>query len=442
MYLRIENPGVCAPEAFTVFGVSTSRGNVERIGQFGSGAKLGTNLCLRMGICPIVFCGGKRLIFSTRPQEIDGKVFNRVFVQVSNRKAQPLDRVVEYGSLDWTRLSEAIREYVSNAIDAAGGTMKGVIVDIVDEVTSRPNKTVVAIPLSDEAAKWFNMRSLYFLHFREDAKKVLAQKILRKTKPDRCLVYRKGVLVRAASKDTNPSLFDYNLGEELAIDECRNMSESSVRDNVAMAVAQNSEALEEIFRELPKGGGFWEAELPEWELKSYGNDEDWQEIWKKVHGKSVVALGISPLTEMATKRGFNVVTIHSTSWYNALRRHGIKGVVEVLDDVNDKGDLIMDPTHKDLAVLEQVWTWLELVGMTNGKKCPPLFIFKRLLQDGTQVWGYQAADCIYIHEEQRNNPKILLEELAHYVTGAYDCTRDFQDFAFRLAANIAVSAGL
>ena len=39
MYLQISNQGLCPPDRFLIFGLTTSRGVKENIGQFGSGIK-------------------------------------------------------------------------------------------------------------------------------------------------------------------------------------------------------------------------------------------------------------------------------------------------------------------------------------------------------------------------------------------------------------------
>ena len=44
MFLMIANNGVAPVQSFTVLGVSTARGNSDKIGQFGSGAKHGLSL--------------------------------------------------------------------------------------------------------------------------------------------------------------------------------------------------------------------------------------------------------------------------------------------------------------------------------------------------------------------------------------------------------------
>jgi hypothetical protein len=452
MFLRITNHGEAPIEAFTVLGVSTSKASEELIGEFGSGNKHGINVCLRHGINPTIYCGLKRVEFFTQPETMSGQVFNRVFCKVSGRKPERLSISAEYGEKDWDNLGMALREFVSNAIDANGGTVKRrvdgklqqVTVDIVESIGGRKGKTIVALPLTPEVQKWYKSLPLWFLQFRDDAKERMAEKIIEKTRENQCLVYRKGVLIRAAKEGEPKSLFNYNLGEELNIDEARNLSDSSIRDNVANTVGVSYKALKRIFETIGQGNSYWEFNLPEWELryKANCNKEIWQKAWRDVYGDSVIANGISPLSMMAVEKGFNVVCIPESNWYAAIQRAGIKTIFDVLDNVNDNGDVLRDPTFVDQEVLDRVWTWLELVDLTNGKEKPTLKLYERILEGGTQKHGYYKDGVVHIHIEDRANPITMLEEVVHHVTGAHDCTRDFQDFAFRLAAKIAESAGL
>jgi glycyl-tRNA synthetase (class II) len=45
----------------------------------------------------------------------------------------------------------------------------------------------------------------------------------------------------------------------------------------------------------------------------------------------------------------------------------------------------------------------------------------------------RADNSINIHKDYIRSNQTILEELAHYITGATDNSRDFQDYAFKLA---------
>lgn len=52
------------------------------------------------------------------------------------------------------------------------------------------------------------------------------------------------------------------------------------------------------------------------------------------------------------------------------------------------------------------------------------------------LYDHKTQTC-YLSVDFDSNEQIALEELAHYITGSSDYTRDFQDFAFRLASRLA-----
>ena len=125
MFLLVQNPGVAPVEGFTLLGVSTTRdcGVAGTIGQFGSGAKHAINTLLRAGLKLLIYCGKTRLEFATREETIrDGlvtKSIKRVICKLGGTSSKTLDMgwCLDFGAIDWTDLSMALREFVANAID-------------------------------------------------------------------------------------------------------------------------------------------------------------------------------------------------------------------------------------------------------------------------------------------------------------------------------------
>jgi len=437
MYLRIVNPGEADARSFTVLGLSTARGRQDTIGQFGSGNKHAVNLCLRSGINPLIFCGGKRIEFFTQPEEMEGQSFNRVYCKVSNRKPEALSMTAEYGELDWKDIGMALREFVSNALDAADGDSGKVKIDIVDKVTARQGKTIVAIPLTPQVQEWYSSLHWRFLHFRQDAKIDLGKEILPKSEKQQKegFIYRKGVMVRTIGSQTAPSIFNYNFGEELEIDEARNLSSSQIRDCVATKLASGTDELKDVFQKLATAENFWERDLPAWELShgSRNNKSKWKELWEEVHGSAIVALHDGPLKEFAEAKGYRVIIVSNANWYDALSQAGIDTPITVLGNVNDKGHVFTDPTAEGQEAFDEVWTWLELIGLTQGKEKPTMKIFQDVMNAGCERLGYYLGDICYLRADQCTHRQTILEEIAHHVTGSSDCTRDFQDYAFKCA---------
>jgi hypothetical protein len=438
MFLRIVSPTVCPVEGFTVLGVSSSRGKESMIGQFGSGNKHAVNLLLRHRINPLIYCGTTRLEFFTVPKVMGNTQYNQVCVKVSNRKPVETSMAVEYGELDWQSISMAMREFVSNAIDCANGDAKKITIDVVDSVTARPGKTIVAVPLTPEVQEWFSLLHTQFLHFRPDGSNRLTRKVLPKAAPGAGMIYRKGVLVRTTGEDRR-SLFDYNFGEELRIDEARNLNDHDVGTAAAAALA-NSEHLTTIFRALSGTDKFWELDLDSYHLAHYAKryKEKWLECWHTAYGSKTVItqMGTGPFTAHAERKGYQVVAVPNVGWYNALVHAGIPTLFSVLDNVNSKGHTYREAAHEQRNAYDTIWAQIEAVDMTNGKEKPPVKVFEQVMQGGEELFGYYSDGVVYLREDCVGHHQTILEEFAHYITGSTDMSRDFQDWAFRFAVKM------
>ena len=92
---------------------------------------------------------------------------------------------------------------------------------------------------------------------------------------------------------------------------------------------------------------------------------------------------------------------------------------------------------------------IEAAGLGNGKDKPPVKCFTSILDAGVMLNGYYRDGVVYINADlapagssgigQLSNRllKVALEEIAHYVTGATDNSRDFQDYLLDLAVKIS-----
>ena len=82
--------------------------------------------------------------------------------------------------------------------------------------------------------------------------------------------------------------------------------------------------------------------------------------------------------------------------------------------------------------------------MCDGKTKPPIKCFRTVMNGGTVVRGFLRDGIVYINEDLGNGTSVefrqtVLEEVAHYLTKSADCTRDLQDWAFKLAVRLAMA---
>ncbi len=478
-YLKIENIGVCPPEGFTVLGVSLADTSDREgvIGQFGSGNKHGVAVCLRNDIAPVVFCGTLKLEFFTKPQTVAdaqaSKEFARVCVKYggsdpvtgANRSStEDLGFVLDYGKQDWNEVALALREFVSNAIDRSireHGDWRSVKIEIVDDkqVRAKRDHTRVFIPLTPDVLRFFNDLNKWFLHFSEPES--LNKAILPKTNRnigDRkaAVIYRRGVRVREFQSSDTESLFDYNLND-LTIDEARKASDWDVRHHCGRALANaDKHVLAILFDHLLNSDKpAWEFGFDTYSLEPcYGDkDEDvqrqrqnWQEAFVQVAGDIAVLSGEETVKQLEGK-GYKPVKAPE-GIVRAAAQYGVNTPAKVLSADELCGRLITDATDSAQAAVDFVWNVIERHGLDNGKEKPPVYCFTSILDAGVMLNGYYRDGKVYINADlapagvavvgrlSNRLLKVALEEVAHFVTGATDNSRDFQDYLLELAVKV------
>jgi len=440
-YLTIKNAGVCPIEGFTVLGVSTARGNNEAIGQFGSGAKHGMLTCLRMGVNPVVYLGHRKLQFHTEPATMEGtnKTYNKVFCKDGTKAPKELSIALEYGALDWDGVEMALREFISNALDAVGGDPSKVEFKVVEQIHPDDNATIVGVPMTPEVQRFYSELGDRFLQFNGD-KTLTGKKFIPKQKPGPARIYRKGVFIRRLGGAN--SLYDYNFGEELQIDESRNLDDYSAKNAIAQALVQDADTIARVLSASAQGTAAIEVELGDnFYIKYYAQQKPatFTAAWKKAFGDTAVvgaADAITRLGSAATAKGYKPVSLNNSGWMGAMTEAKVPTLFGVLDDVNDKGHKILHPTPAVLTTQKVVWDFLVAFDLTKGKDMPPCKMYQEIMNGGSETLGYYKDGTVFIQVGRDKDKKVMLEELAHYITGANDATRDFQDYAFRVAATL------
>ncbi len=463
-YLMIRNPGIADVGSFTLIGASSSRYSTRSgtIGMYGSGAKLGTAKLLRDGIEPTIVPDKLKLNFHTAPETANGRTFDRVHITFSgkdldgkNRSAtEALGYTTEWGASDWRNLGMAVREFVSNAIDGAieaGSDHRSVEIEVVDKIRAKSGHTAVFIPYTPEIEDVHKSLGVLFLHL--GSPKDLGKKLLPKRFPekDEVIVYKKGV---AVCKLKGKSVFDYNLGEELALDESRNANEWDVKQAIAVALRNASaDQIATVLKAIIADPvNTWEAKLDSYALKldNYGSEEvkterkeTFQRAWKAISGENGVATsGLVAINSIVQEKGYTPITVQSPGWLTALESYGIASEVKILSKNEREGKRMEVASQDHRDSLDKVWGTLESLGLTNGKKKPGVQGFLSIMEGCSQTWGYwiPGGSDIYLHRDLKAGPqldKVTLEECVHHVTEALDGSRDFQDYLLRAIVAIA-----
>ena len=475
MQLCIQNPGIAPVEGYLLLGVSTTRdcGVSGTIGQFGSGAKHAINTLLRAGLAVTIYCGKTKLDFQTRDGVIDDglvkKPIKRVVCKLSGTSTRTVDTgwTLGFGALDWTDLSMALREFVANAIDRTvrehGDFLPSLLnedlrVSVVEDSTvrARDGFTRVYVEINDDVQRFYGELPRRFLHFSSKpqlVKESLLPKADRNLSGKRtAMIFKEGVFVREITEDKEASIYDYNFHGELKLDESRNSSEYEIKGAAAQLFRKATpQQLASVFKSLVAQEQSYEATFDSYYMApSYSDPEPeqkeaWQQGWELAAGPNAVLCDASlgHMVEFVEKKGFLAKPTKAPSWITAAARCGVKTAASVLDGHESNGKQILLATNAAVEAVDTVWSWLQQVNMTQGKKKPLVACFKECMQAGSETMGFYRDGTVYFKEDIATavNKYLLqtaLEEVAHYVTGATDMSRDFQNFLIQVIVEIVV----
>ena len=480
MYLKIENPGVCPIEGFVLSGATSKRlhNNPFTIGQFGSGNKHAVNVLLRSSLYPVVFCSNHKLEFGVRAgrmKALEGDTsYNRVVVKHGGvdengthvSYTEELSHTEEYGAIDWSNIGMALREFVSNAIDATIVVNEasvnqhkypwdGVKIEIVSEekVRAKKNYTRVFIPVNEDVIRFFANLGKWFLHFSEPDN--ICQEVLPKNnrnlgEKQTAVIYRRGVYVREIQTYASESLFDYNIND-LSMDECRNVDDYRCHSAAANTLKKADARL--VFAFLQSFGSdksYWEHTFshydlqPNW-LDSAAEKEKYQHTWQhamKMLGDSVVLSTKEGPQHTLTQKGYKVLVVPEAIMLTGVAMD-IATPVKILsvDEIN--GLEISEPTQDAILALDWVWDLITKAHMTDGKSKPDIKCFRKVMDGGIVTQGFARDGKVYVNLDTAYGSsvalrQVILEECAHILTGSADETRDLQDWAFKLAVRASI----
>lgn len=420
MYLAIQNTGVAPVEAFTVLGVSTARGDSSKIGQFGSGSKLGINVLLRAGLNPVIFLGSKKLEFFSKPAFMGEKQYNHVCYNYDG-KIEKTGFSLEFGEMDWDATEMALRELISNAIDAVG--VANVVLDVVAEPKSAEGMTGIFILLTPDVQKYYAKLSSKFLHFVGKNEISILDK---QGENNQAQIYRKGVFVRSLSVEKSVSMFNYNFGDSVKIDETRNMDDYTCQSEAARLFGENTDCLKKYFEGITSTTKVWEDDFSFYHINYTKSNSAWESVYPNTYFTDSAMIA-----DIVRKQGKKVVMVRNYSTLrNSVRAWDAAASITI---VEKNGNTVVEATNTTMINAGKVWRKLIKLGLTNGKEMCSVKSFKAVVTETGGLRGYYENDCIYINVDDEGSFQTILEEFAHYITGKGDGERIFQEFAFNVA---------
>ena len=175
--------------------------------------------------------------------------------------------------------------------------------------------------------------------------------------------------------------------------------------------------------------------------------QNWHDAFVQVCGDTAVLTGDGTAKQLEGK-GYKPVKAPE-GIVNAAARYGVQTPAQVLSNDELSGRLITEPTESAQAAVDFIWRRLELCGLNNGKTKPPVKCFTTILDGGVMLNGYYRDGTVFINADLAPTGladvgqlpdrllHVALEEIAHYVTGATDNSRDFQNYLLDVAIKLA-----
>lgn len=392
-YLKISSKSATNPVDMFTLGVSTSRGDDTKIGQFGSGSLMASLLWLRQyKTSPVFILNGVRVEFSVREEKTQsGSTFNRVYQHVDGFVDSALSVCCEYGEVEWTEPHMALREFISNAIDQGEDINR--CVSIVESIDVDDTEHVcVYIPLNSYVRHYAKHIGQYFLHatYRQDLKTI------QKDKPSACRVYRRGVFVKELPDML--TLFDYNI--DIPVTESRNQSSDSYVKLIGEVLHGETEVEETyhsvILRAVIAGAECWEVSHP---CYLYGQ---WRDFLKGLQNTKLVKIG-----GKAVGSGHPV----PTRWYE-----GFVAVCPELSGYDDKLAVELDivvraATDAELSEFQDTWDCIQ--SLQPGQDAPLPTICVMSSSNGSQLYTDAKFDAhrqrILVNADYVSKPETIVK---------------------------------
>jgi len=457
--VMIENKVRVIPsvELMRLLGASSSRGSDELIGQFGSGFLHALALFAREGLLSSVkvTLGLDVYTFSLkRHNVVDSRgnkdVRREIIMHKQHGASIPLGIDTEFGALNWTSIGMAVREIISNAIDGAityDSTTNSVVIkdDLPEHKGTRAKDGVIRVFFlaNEEITEYLGRVQDTFLALRRDYKPTHSSVFVNKSGGP-AKIYRKGVLV---GEFGNQSLFNYDL-VDLKLDEDRNVDSWEAARKAFAAIVQsgNVDIMKQYLGEAALKHGYspyWEASFNTHTVKlwvQYASAEN-KAVWKQAM-REQAADKIIAKSELEAKllkaKGHEIVHADG-DLAAALAEGGLKTAAEVLDADELSGQEIVPASETAQAVLDRVWGVVEAKNMSGGKEKPALKAFAQTTN--ADRLGSYRNNTVYVRSDIQEDAGIMLrqtiiEECGHHATGAMDHTRELQEWAFQLAAEL------
>jgi len=432
-YILIQNEGEIETNSFELIGASTKRGESGKIGFFGSGLKYSIAYMMRKGIDFKVFSGENELVFSTTPETLKDKTFDRICIN-----GKPTSYTVTMGPT-WKEDWFVLREIYCNALDEVGCQ----IIKSTDIVQPSLGKTRIYIELtqtlesvitnwdryfSDERTPIFDCPKVYTSNFgNEDGIGQVINQSVKVYSGKYGVVYRRGINVF----EREMLLYDYEF-DFVNINEDRTAKSAIFLDYpIADMIGQlvNEEWVKSIFRSAQDDALPFEYYSITHNTPDSGYSEKWIKFSKDnlLVGKETSGRYAEEI-QRSKKECFLVPTYFLRNMKKQLPEVSILGMGNA---IGDNFFTEIEKTPKMEYLLKEVIASLKQMNYEV-----PYDVYAAEFED-ENILGQADTKTkkIYIASQtfdmgRREIAMVLMEETEHIASGKGDETRAFQNHIF------------
>lgn len=411
VWVQIINNGEIELGGLHLMGVSSKRGDSEKIGFFGSGNKYAIALLLREKIPFKIFSGKKEIKISTKDIMFREKMYEQIVI---NGESTSLTTSM---GIDWETWF-AIRELYCNALDEGGSKLS-----VIDKPIAIAGKTIVYVQLTDKLGEFFKEIDKYILTNKdtviESAKTQYGGVHFINSNSKEFIAFRKGI--RIFPKNEIKSLYWYNFSD-ITINESRVYQyEHEVLERIASGLARTKNC--EIINNYLRNWKDAYEQNAKWE---YTENDKLSDEW---HG---ILLGNRIYPEnLAIHSGDFEGKLNSFIVPDKLAEKIAKQFpdIEVVGHKNGKHYEVVEMSDTEKQQINQALEDLKNIGYTIIK---PIKIVMTTTED-VIAWYDRKEDIIfhsrkYLNTSSKSELKnTLLEEHFHTI-GYVDGQRSFSTF--------------
>jgi hypothetical protein len=226
------------------------------------------------------------------------------------------------------------------------------------------------------------------------------------------------------------SMFDYSI-KDLKMTESRSVDPYTAYCGMSHILSKCDDEI--IQRQILKAVADHDKVAEVSRLTSYMDfDVSWKRTFDLMHGPKGVICNVAQEVSRLSERGYTPVYIKAYEWFDALVKLGVKRANDVLVTSQEDGLDFIDPPTETKDTFEKLYHRLVINRLVNNKSRPKLKVFTQTgSEESVTINGFYKDGTVHVNQRilgSREERVTILEEICHHVTGANDCTRDFQNW--------------